>query len=112
MSLQSRSVCLHVSAGIIYVQLSCVPVLPVKGLGGSFLRVTLCLVRWFPSSYCLCAIFGGCAVAGSPAPGAHECLFLTVGDISISDGMRGFGHREVEGLPVSCCMYVRVCGYR
>lgn len=47
-------------------------------------------------------------MAGSPASGAHGYLFLTVGKISISDGMCGFGHRKVEDLPVSCCMYVRV----
>lgn len=48
---------------------------------------------------------------GSPPHGAHGFLFLTVGKISVSDGVCGFGHREVEGLLVSCCMYVRVCGY-
>lgn len=34
---------------------------------------------------------------GSLAPGAHGCLFLAVGKISISAGMSGFGHREVGG---------------
>lgn len=40
-----------------------------------------------------------------------EVCFLTVSKISTGDGMRGFGCREAEGLPVSCCMCVRVRGY-
>lgn len=45
LSLLLWSVCLYVCAGIIYVYLSCVFVLSVKGLD-PFFRVILCLVRW------------------------------------------------------------------
>lgn len=82
-----------------YLCPSCVLLLFVKGLGNNFLRVTLCLVMWFPGGYCLCVVFGGQAVAESPAPGAHGCLFLTVSKISIGNGTCGFGERELEGLP-------------
>lgn len=44
-------------------------------------------------------LFGGQAVAESPAPSVHGCLFLTVSKISIGDGTCGFGESLVEGLP-------------
>lgn len=76
----------------------CVLLLSGK-LGSNFLRATLHLVMCFCSRYCLCEVFGGQAVAESPTPGAHGCLFLTVSKISIGDSTCGFGEREAEGLP-------------
>lgn len=73
--------------------------LSVEGPGSTFLRAPLCLVTCFPSRYCTGEVFGGQAVAESPAPDAHGCLFLTVSTISIGNGTCGFGERELEGPP-------------
>lgn len=107
----SAVVCVSVQGFFTSRDVSCAFVLSGKGLGRNFLRVTLCLVRWFLSRCCLRAVFGA-ELWLAPQRLVHmDVCFLTVSKISTGDGMRGFGCREAEGLPVSCCMYVRVCGY-
>lgn len=44
-------------------------------------------------------MFGGSAVASSPAPDAHVCLFLSVGEISIHGGRCALGSsRKLEHI--------------